>query len=244
MRQLIDGMQAASADLPPTAVDIEKIIASHLRRRNRRRLLVVGGLVVLAAGAAPVLATAGEPAPDRTASAPPTDPVRQSLWTDRARETARAAVPAGAELGDEPIEYWGGQEFQLMWANLTTAGGGRTQLFVFLELDQQITPTEDVCAVPPLESRFAGEEVACATTTVDGLVLRVASARDTLPGTPEHEFTFEIVSRYGSGWAVHVWELPYRHPMPEGSSEPERVDRPVFTTRQLAELAADPDLVP
>jgi hypothetical protein len=143
-------------------------------------------------------------------------------------------------MAGRPVEYWAA-EFSLMWADLAGPAGRRTQLHAYRVVGGP-GPTGDVCAQAPLDgTRFAGREQACQPLVVAGETFRVATSRDVVPVT-EDEYEFTIVTRYGDGWTLHLWELPYPHPFSD--LEPRLVDTPVFTARQLAELALDPGLNP
>jgi hypothetical protein len=265
MSQLGTAMHQATADPPPTAISVDALLAGERRRRRRVRLAVVGALVVLAAGAVPAVA-AGWPAvpgslspagPPVLSPAPgPTDADADASggvpegrmadpqmygFTARAEAVVRATLPPGYRITGRPTHYWGAG-FSLMWAEVEAPNGDLTQIHVLRHVTDPADGTGGVCARPPLEARFAGQETGCAEHDAGGEALRVATARDTLPAAGV-EFEFPIVTRYGTSSALHVWELPYPHPL--GASDAERLAQaPALTVVHLTRLAMHPDLAP
>lgn len=255
MQQLRDAMWAATAEPPPSSIVIDEIMVREQRRRTGFRLLAAVGVVILAAGAVPALASAipgissssSPPSTVITASEPSgTDLSDLRDWTARAAAAATAALPDGYRMANPPTELvLPDGQFAVMWADLAGPGGERSQLLIFLDLGPHLEPQDAVCAEPlPAPPRRPGIDIVrdCEPLLLGRDVVRVGTWRNQLPGSGDY-FQFPVVSHYQHGWALHVWELPYRHPHYPGA-KPELVDAPVFTIRQLAELVLHPDLVP
>jgi len=246
MRPLTEAMRAATAEPPPTSIVIDQIVVRERRRRTRLRLVAVAGVTVVLAGAVPALAAVArpDPAPPPPVAPEPTlaTPTLWDLphWTARAATAAAAALPDGTRMAGDPTEYWAA-EFALMWADLVHPGGGRGQLLVYLDLsDPAAVRRDSVCGQPRPELRFSGRELACVPIQVDGVALRQGISRDVPPsGDP---VSFPVVTHYRDGSTVHLWELPYPHPLAERGTELEPAGRLVLGTRWLAELALDPAL--
>ncbi|MFG2045379.1 hypothetical protein [Dactylosporangium sp. NPDC048998] len=114
--------------------------------------------------------------------------------------------------------------------------------------DTSPRPTGDLCATSPRKrmppamgiDALNGVETSCQVLAAKGATVRIGTMRQPAPGTTGQTVVVRHATRYIEGWLILVAELPYAF----SSVGPPLLATPIFTTAQLAELAANPGLLP
>jgi hypothetical protein len=88
---------------------------------------------------------------------------------------------------------------------------------------------------------LTGIETNCQELAADGVRIRVGTVSQPAPASSGQTVAVRHATRYVEGWLIVVAELPYTYQL---RNPPPMLTTPVFTTQQLAQLAANPALLP
>ncbi|MGN9911642.1 hypothetical protein ACTMTJ_29290 [Phytohabitans sp. LJ34] len=208
--------------------------------------------------------TAAQPAPATTAPAPPPSAHAGPVHGRAMAAVLKAAVPPGHTvtkvdgLSDDKTVYSRKHRLepgsQLMAAYTQVeiaAGGGEGQLMAVILYDGKKAPSGDLCA-PEHAGSKADAALPCEVVTVNGVPVKVTRQHD-----PEYGEVISAVRFLDGGeLMVSSWQgIPSYEP--DGNLPPDAVDKqpegddhrppladPPLSAQQVAELAADPAMLP
>lgn len=232
MNELKDLCDRMVADAPPMR-EGAAVLAAARRSVARRRLFATAAVVVAAAAgvAVPVAIYGGRTQPGETAAAEPADPAAHSK---RMADVLVAAAPAGllhsvVKTERDPAgPVASSPGVVVSWADASV---------LLIEGDSQGILTASVYrADAPDESCRAG--ATCVTETVNGVPVAVTS------GVAEAGMRITALRRFDGGYVwVGVSQALLRYEAGGPVVGPKLTTFP-FTARQVAELAADPRMLP
>jgi hypothetical protein len=249
-------------------------IARHATRRRARVTAAAGGGLVATVATIAIAAVATLPptrpstpevqpfvsAPQTPATSPPEAPTREAADAhgDRTAQHLANALPAGYTgrpgFDGRATATWlpagrpnpTADHYVSQTRIIVSNGDGEGSLSATRVGDGLPAPTGDLCA-PEVATRLAaylgdGPDT-CATATINGVRIRIATARSASTATRFLNGGLLVV-----GWTPHWSKIssgdpsrPWREP--DDSGQPPSIMK-LFTATQLAELAADPQLLP